>query len=212
MREHNRSWLVLILLVVFGYAAPAWAAPDEPRVEAMDPIAQGNARPLNIGVLAGYGMALGGPLTLMNPYGTGFGLQVDYMFESQFVLGIGGDFFMGEAKASSVDALGVAQPATSARYAQAHLRIGYSIRFEAMGSWIDLRPSIWFGVAAAMLTNDARFPNGRAFGTLVAPGLSVHYMLGSGGWYLGEDIRLNLPLDKDRTTGALILLTLGKRV
>lgn len=173
-----------------------------------------STRPVNMGIVAGYGLAMlgAGTLTAENPYGTGFGVQLDYQFDSGVVLGFGADYFLGEAKPGVADAQGVVQAGTFARYVLWHARLGYNIRMQAMGGRIDLRPSVWFGAALASVSEQPTFPQGRAEAFLLAPGLSFHYLLGESGWYIGEDIRVSLPVALHARSAMLILLAFGRHL
>ncbi|HET8939131.1 MAG TPA: hypothetical protein VFN67_37055 [Polyangiales bacterium] len=161
--------------------------------------------PVNMGVVVGYGIAMlgAGTLTAENPYGTGFGVQLDYQFDTGVVLGFGADYFMGEAKPAGM------QAETFARYLLWHARLGYNIRMNALGGRIDLRPSVWFGAAQASVNEQPTFPHGSADAFLLAPGLSFHYLLGDSGWYVGEDIRVSLPIAAHARSAMLILLAFG---
>jgi len=46
---------------------------------------------------------------------------------------------------------------------------------------------------------------------MLAPGLSLHYVLGVTGWYAGVDVRFVVPMGDDTKSGLPILLTFGKR-
>jgi hypothetical protein len=188
------------------------AAPRDETSEVKHPgSTDASTGPVNMGIVAGYGLAMlgAGTLTAENPYGTGFGVQLDYQFDSGVVLGFGADYFLGESKPGIADAQGVPQPNSFARYLLWHARLGYNIRMQAMGGRIDLRPSVWFGAALASVNEQPTFPHGRAEAFLLAPGLTFHYLLGDSGWYVGEDIRVSLPVASHARSAMLILLAFG---
>jgi hypothetical protein len=176
----------------------------EPPPEAV----KGDGHNINIGILAGYGFSLGGGLTSVNPYSFGVGLQGDYELESHIVLGVGGEFFIGEQDSTALDPTTRVNTPTYARYILGHALVGYNFWF---GQNIVLRPSIWVGVAIALRPADITGST-TAFGALLAPGLSFHYLLGgSGAWYLGVDARFSVPLGHETKSGLPILVTFGKR-
>jgi hypothetical protein len=184
--------------------------PKKTRQEAASPH-YGDGRNINIGLLAGYGVSLGSGFSSLNPYGFGVGLQGDYELESHMVLGVGGEFFIGSSDSSATNAIGSAAGVTEgtyARYILGHALIGYNIWFS---NTLYLRPSLWVGAAIGLVPVSMKFLNGTVFNILLAPGLTLHYLLGSNGWYIGGDIRISVPLGHDGMTGMPILATLGKR-
>ena len=193
------SGLLSVLLLCAATTARAAPQDETSKLEASS-TADKSTGAVNLGILAGYGLAMlgAGTLTAENPYGAGFGLQVDYQFDTGVVLGFGADYFLGESK-----------PESFARYLLWHARLGYNIRIQALGGRIDLRPSVWFGAAHASVNEQPTFPNGRAQAFLLAPGLSFHYLLGDSGWYVGEDIRVSLPMATHARSAMLILLAMG---
>jgi hypothetical protein len=187
-------------------------ATQEPAAATEPAAASGSA---NLGVLVGYGLSMlgSGTLTTDNPYSVGFGAQLDYQFPVGLVLGIGGDFFLGEKTPQSTDAMGMIQPEHFARYLLVHGRLGWNLRMDAFGGKLDVRPSVWLGAALATVSVDAtQFPDGRANAFLLAPGISINYWLSESGWYVGEDIRASLPLGPHVRNGVLLLLTVGKHL
>jgi hypothetical protein len=74
-----------------------------------------------------------------------------------------------------------------------------------------LRPSIWVGAAIGLVPVTMKFLNGSVFNIMLAPGLTLHYLMGTNGWYIGGDVRISAPLGHDGMTGMPILATLGKR-
>lgn len=209
--------LQLVSLLLVLAPSVARAEPDDEASALEQPnMADAQPSPLNLGVLLGYGLAVG-PDTLttqttLNPYSVGFGIQADYQLSSGIVLGLGLDQFLGESKTLA----NVQQPElhkdVSARYLLVHGRIGYNISMQAFGSRIDVRPSLWVGLAAGFVPPDPQRLNGLVTSFLVAPGLSIHYAVGTGGFYLGEDIRLSLPFGDATRRGILVLLTAGTHV
>jgi opacity protein-like surface antigen len=188
------------------------SAATESSAAAEPAAASGSA---NLGVLVGYGLSMlgAGTLTTDNPYGVGFGAQLDYQLPVGLVLGVGADFFLGETTPQSTDAMGMIQPEHFARYLLVHGRLGWNLRMDALGGKLDVRPSVWLGAAFATVSVDAtQFPDGHANAFLLAPGISVHYWLSESGWYVGEDIRVSLPLGAHVRNGVLLLLTVGKHL
>lgn len=197
----------------------AWERPpaEEPKPkknlhpEAAE-VHHGDGRNINIGLMAGYGVSLGSaPFTSLNPYGFAVGLQGDYELESHMVLGVGGEFFIGNSNDMATNAPGTAAGivmATYARYILGHALVGYNIWFSDS---LYLRPSIWVGAAIALIPPSDTHLNGTVFNFLLAPGLTLHYLMGTNGWYIGGDIRVSVPLGHDGATGMPILATLGKR-
>lgn len=83
---------VLSVLLCLGAASTARAAQQDETSELEAPAAADKpVGAVNIGIVAGYGLAMLGPgtLTAQNPYAGGFGVQVDHQFESGIVLGFG---------------------------------------------------------------------------------------------------------------------------
>jgi hypothetical protein len=169
---------------------------------------KGDGRNKNIGIMAGYGFSLGGGLSSVNPYSFGFGLQGDYELDSHMVLGVGGEFFIGETDNSAIDPVTRAPSPTYARYILGHALVGYNFWF---GTNMYLRPSIWAGVAIGLKPADITGAT-TAWGVLLAPGLSFHYILGQKGWYIGVDARFSVPLGHETKSGLPILVTFGKRL
>jgi hypothetical protein len=97
-----------------------------------------------------------------------------------------------------------------ARYILGHALVGYNIWFS---NNLYLRPSIWLGVAIGMVPESAAHLSGVAVTALLGPGLTLHYILGDNGWYLGGDIHISIPVGQANSTltGMPILLTFGKR-
>lgn len=170
---------------------------------------KGDGNNMNIGVLAGYGLSLGSGLTSLNPYGLGVALHGEYELENHLVLGVGGAYFLGERDPNATNNNGVREE-DFANYILGHVSVGYSI-------WISdnliFRPSIWAGVAIAILPPSAAHQSGMAITALLAPGASLHYILGPAGWYLGGDIHVSIPVGQANSTktGMPVLLTFGKR-
>ena len=171
------------------------------------PVGDGNN--MNIGVLAGYGLSLGSGLTSLNPYGLGVGLVGEYEMENHLVLGIGGEYFLGERDPNATNNNGVRIPA-NANYILGHVHVGYSF-------WLSdnliLRPTIWAGVAVGIVTKTPPHLTGMVVTALLGPGVSLHYLLGPAGWYLGGDIRLSIPVGQANSTktGLPVMFTFGKR-
>lgn len=197
----------------------AWERPpaEEPkpkknRHEQAAPVNYGDGRNINIGLLAGYGLRLGNSgFSSLNPYGFGVGLQGDYELESHWVIGVGGEFFIGNSDSSAATARGTAAgtvEGTYARYILGHALVGYNIWFS---NTLYLRPSIWVGAAIGLVPPSDTHLNGSVFNILLAPGLTLHYLMGSNGWYIGGDIRISVPIGHDGMTGMPILATIGKR-
>jgi hypothetical protein len=170
---------------------------------------KGDGNNMNIGIVAGYGFATGSGFGgQLNPYGFGGGLQGDYELDNHLVLGVGGEFFVGESGFLN-RAGGLGRDSAYARYVLAHALVGYNFWF---GTKLILRPSIWVGAAIGLQPPDSS--GGRnVWGILLAPGLSFHYLLGDNGWYLGADVRFSIPMAQANSsrTGLPILVTFGKR-
>ena len=147
----------------------------------------------------------------LNPYGFGVGLQGDYELESHWVFGLGGEFFIGNSDANASNAPGSAAGTvigTYARYILAHGLVGYNIW---LSDTLCLRPSLWVGLAIGLVPATTAHLNGTVMSFLLAPGLTLHYLMGTNGWYIGGDIHISAPLGHDGMTGMPILATLGKR-
>jgi hypothetical protein len=177
--------------------------------EVADTSPKGDGKNMNIGIVAGYGISLGSGLTALNPYGLGVGLQGEYELESGWVLGVGGEFFLGEENPNATNNLGV--PTKSfARYILGHVSGGYTF-------WLSesllIRPNIWLGVATAMIPESPAHQNGLAITALFGAGANIHYLLGTSGWYLGGHIHVSIPVGQENSTktGMPILATFGKR-
>jgi hypothetical protein len=195
----------------------AWERPpaeqEKPKKKKKEPVAdnspKGDGRNMNIGVVAGYGFSLGSGLTALNPYGLGVGLQGEYELSSRWVIGLGGEFFLGENDANATNNLGV-RTESFARYILGHVTGGYTF-------WVSdnllIRPNIWLGVATAMIPQSAAHQNGLAITALFGFGANVHYILGPSGWYVGGHIHASIPVGQQNSTktGMPILATFGKR-
>lgn len=176
---------------------------------------KGDGRNKNIGILAGYGFSLGTGFGTVNPYQLGGGIQGDYELDNHFVIGVGGEFFYGGDNADARDTNGALVSATTgqvpyARYILAHAQIGYNVWF---GTNLILRPSIWVGAAIGLQNPDSAGRGRNVWGLLLAPGLTLHYLLGTDGWYVGADVRFSVPLAEANSarTGFPVMLTFGKR-
>jgi len=176
---------------------------------------KGDGRNMNVGILAGYGFSLGSGFGTVNPYQLGGGIQGDYELENHMVIGVGGEFFYGGDNADARDINGARVAATTgqvpyARYILAHAQVGYNIWF---GTNLILRPSIWVGVAIGLQQPAADGTGRNVWGLLLAPGLSLHYLLGDNGWYVGADVRFSIPMAEANSsrTGFPVMLTFGKR-
>jgi hypothetical protein len=177
--------------------------------QAVEAAAKGDGRNKNIGILAGYGLGLGSGLTSLNPYGLGAGLQGDYELENHLVLGLGGEYFLGERDDNATDFQGVRRPAY-ANYILGHALVGYNIW---LSNDLILRPSVWAGVAIGFVTKVAPHLNGLVVTALLGFGANLHYILGPTGWYVGVDIHVSVPVGQQNSTktGMPVLLTFGKR-
>jgi len=170
-----------------------------------------DGRHFNIGLMAGYGLRMGsGLVKTINPYGLGFGLQGDYEFDSHLVVGIGGEYFLGGSDTPPNNEGVATRVSVSQNYILAHALVGYNW-------WLTreliLRPSLWAGSAIALVPSSHSNPSGSIVSFLLAPGLTMHYILGVTGWYFGGDLRFNIPLGRtiESVSGFLVLLSLGKR-
>jgi hypothetical protein len=170
---------------------------------------KGDGNNMNIGILAGYGLSLGSGLTSLNPYGLGVGLVGEYEMENHLVLGIGGEYFLGERDPNATNNNGVRIPA-NANYILGHVNVGYNF-------WLSdnliLRGTIWAGVAIGFVTKTPPHLTGMVITALLGPGVSLHYLLGPAGWYLGGDLRLSIPVGQANSTktGLPVMFTFGKR-
>jgi len=197
----------------------AWERPpvedEKPKkkrtVEGKPEEKKGDGRNINVGILAGYGFSLGSGFGTVNPYQLGGGIQGDYELENHFVIGVGGEFFYGGDNPEARNTNGAPVfPTPYARYILAHVQVGYNIWF---GTNLILRPSVWVGVAIGLQQPDAAGLGRNVWGGLLAPGLTLHYLLGNDGWYVGGDVRFTVPLAEANSarTGFPILATFGKR-
>lgn len=172
---------------------------------------KGDGRNKNIGILAGYGFSLGSGFGTVNPYQLGGGIQGDYELDNHLVLGVGGEFFYGGSNTDARDTNGArVYPEPYARYILAHVQVGYNVWF---GTKLILRPSIWVGAAIGLQQPFADGTGRNVWGVLLAPGLTLHYLLGDNGWYLGADVRFSIPMAQANSarTGLPFLATFGKR-
>jgi hypothetical protein len=170
-----------------------------------------DGRHFNVGLMAGYGLRMGsGLVKTINPYGLGFGLQGDYEFDSHLVVGIGGEYFLGGSDTPPNNEGVPTSISVSNNYILAHALVGYNW-------WLTrelyLRPSMWVGAAIALVPSSHTNPSGSIVNALLAPGVTMHYILGVTGWYFGGDLRFNIPLGRsiETVSGFLVLLSFGKR-
>ena len=185
--------------------------PKRKKLSAAPEEKKGDGRNINVGILAGYGLSLGGGFGTVNPYQLGGGIEGDYELENHLVLGVGGEFFYGGDNPDARNTNGAPVfPTPYARYILAHAQVGYNVW---LSSDLILRPSVWVGVAIGLQQPFADGMGRNVWGFLLAPGLSLHYLLGDKGWYLGGDVRFSIPLAQDNSarTGLPILVTFGKR-
>lgn len=166
----------------------------------------GDDRHWNVGIFAGYGAALGGSLTALNPYSLGFGLQADYELDSHLVLGVGGEYFIGGSD-TAPNSQGVSE-SRYANYILAHANVGYNFWF---GTHMFLRPSLWVGAAIAIVPPRIPHLSGSEIGFMLAPGISYHYLLGDNGWYVGGDLRFVIPFGQYSNQAFTILAMFGRR-
>jgi hypothetical protein len=193
----------------------AWEKPpaeaERPKFVKVAPVEQpkGDGRNMDIAVNVGYGFETGTFFTA-DPYQLGFALTGRYELDSHLVLGVGFEYFVGGSSLSTNatgSALGRAQSAR-ANYLMAHAEIGYNIWF----SKVILRPSAWVGLAWG-IENPPLYSgtSGVELGLLFAPGLTLNYLLGDKGWYIGVDARLSLILAHNGTNGVMFFGQFGKR-
>jgi hypothetical protein len=192
----------------------AWERPpaEEEKPKPVAPVKveekKGDGRNMDVGLVAGYGFQTS-KFFSVDPYGFGFGLRGAYELESHIVLGLGVEYFLGGSNISANTAglASGAQIKTAAHYFLVHAEFGYNV-------WLDkliLRPSIWAGLSIG--TQDPPLYSGTS-GVITAfslsPGLTLHYLLGGKGWFIGADARINFILGQGNS-GILLFGTFGKR-
>jgi hypothetical protein len=192
----------------------AWERPpvEEEKPKPVAPVKveekKGDGRNVDVGLVVGYGFQTS-KFFSVDPYGLGFGLRAAYELESHIVIGLGVEYFLGGSNISANSA-GLAsgdQIKTVANYVLVHAEFGYNV-------WIDkliLRPSIWAG-ASIGTQNPAKYSgtSGVITAFSLSPGLTLHYLLGAKGWFIGADARINFVLGEGNS-GLLPFGTFGKR-
>jgi len=169
---------------------------------------KGDGRNIDVGITLGWGTQTT-KFFADDPYGFGFGLRGAYELSSHIVIGVGAEYLLGHGH-TAVNAAGVSvggTTATSANYFLVHGEFGYNV-------WLDsliVRPSIWAGLSIGTQNPPiASGTSGVVTAFTLAPGLTLHYLLGTGGWFIGADARINLLLGEG-TSGILLFATLGHR-
>ena len=193
----------------------AWERPpaeeEKPKKKEAPVIAEekkGDGRNIGVALWAGWGT----PTTkffAVDPYFIGFALRGTYELESHLVLGVGFEYFIGTTN-TSADSAGVSVSGlveTRANYMLANAELGYNV-------WLSdliVRPSIWAGLSIG--TQNPPMLSGTS-GVMTAfslsPGLTLEYLLGSAGWFLGADARINLILGEG-SSGVLLHGIFGRR-
>ena len=198
---------------MFAIAGPVHAADETTSRPEERPV----ERPFSVGVLAGYGQTQfvdGGFGHDANPYGIGFGLEISYELESHWILGIGGQYFLGGKDRVAVDSTGaLVSPSPTVHYALGYALVGHEFRF--LNERLVVRPSLAIGATIGQTKVDARYSSGVAAFASVGPGVGLHYLVSASEWYVGEDFTLSLPIHTGHTQeqrpGLLVSLATGKR-
>jgi hypothetical protein len=190
----------------------AWEKPpaEEEKPKKVAPMIveekKGDGRNIDVGLVLGWGTQTT-KLFSDDSYGFGFGLRGAYELDSHIVLGLGAEYFLG-GSGTSLEKDTNTLKNHSANYFLVHAEFGYNV-------WIDkliVRPSIWAGLS--INTQNPPLASGTSGVTTafsLSPGLTLHYLLGSAGWFIGGDARINLILGQG-TSGVLLFATLGKRI
>jgi hypothetical protein len=161
-------------------------------------------------LLAGWGTQTSKYFSV-DPYGFGFALRGAYELESHWVLGVGFEYFIGNSNTApstaGVSAAGLVN--TRANYLLANAEIGYNLWF----SRVIFRPSAWVGASIGtenppMLSGTS----GVATTFSVSPGMTLQYITGNTGWFVGADARINFILGHDGNSGLMFHGMLGKRL
>jgi hypothetical protein len=192
----------------------AWERPpvEEEKPKPVAPMKveekKGDGRNVDVGLVVGYGFQTS-KFFSVDPYGLGFGLRGAYELESHMVIGLGVEYFLGGSNIStnSAGAASGDQIKTAANYFLVHAEFGYNV-------WLDkliLRPSIWAGLSIGT-QNPAKYSgtSGVITAFSLSPGLTLHYLLGAKGWFIGADARINFVLGEGNS-GLLPFGTFGKR-
>jgi hypothetical protein len=199
-----------------GSAEPdAWERPpaeeEKPKVKAVETVEvkRGDGHNLEVGLLAGWGFTSTNAPFATDPYRFGAGLRVGYTFDFHLVVALGFEYFLGSSNTSSEMVGGVmsGMTTTKANYIWFHGEVGYDIWFGKL----LLRPSLWLAIAPGTQNPPvASGTSGVITATLVQPGLSLMYMVGDHGWYLGVDAHFSLVIGTGTSTIPLFA-QLGKR-
>jgi hypothetical protein len=193
----------------------AWEKPpaeeEKPKAKAVETVEvkKGDGHNLEVGLLAGWGFTSTRAPFSADPYQFGAGLRVGYTFDFHLVVALGFEYFLGSSNTSSEMTGGVmsAMTTTKANYIWFHGEVGYDIWFGKL----LLRPSLWLAIAPGTQSPPvASGTSGVITATLVQPGLSLMYMLGDHGWYLGVDAHFSLVIGTGTSTLPLFA-QLGKR-
>jgi hypothetical protein len=194
----------------------AWERPpmeEEKPKKKESPIAvaekKGDGRNIEVALTAGWATQTS-KFFSVDPYGFGFGLRGAYELESHLVLGVGAEYFIGNSGLGA-DKAGTSTSGlvtTSANYFLANAELGYNLWFSEDAF---LRPSIWAGLSFG--TQNPPMLSGTS-GVITAfslsPGLTLEYIMGRTGWFIGADARINLILGQGNS-GVLLHGMLGKR-
>ena len=174
-------------------------------------VKKGDDRKWAIEINAGYGFETT-KYFAGDPYGLGGGLHGTYEFEFHLVVGLGAMVFLGSS-GTSYDSPGPGVPIQAipfdVRYWLGYAEVGYSFWFS--DNSIILRPSLWVGLGWGVQDPPmASASSGVITSLMLAPGLTLDFLLGSSGWYLGADVHF-LVMTGDGASGLPLMAKFGKR-
>jgi hypothetical protein len=202
--QRRLSVLGATIALLFLAAAPASAERAAISADASDD--DGPDRPITVGLLAGYGLDLGGTGEL-NPFGIGFGVRGGYNLDALY-LGARFMFFLGDSEEITV---GTTTIETSANLMTIGAEVGYDLELSDRG--ITLRPEVTAGLA--ILGGEGSDGVGGMIDTssnnfYVAPGASLLACLGTN-VFTGVDVQVPIVFAEKTFTGITFLAILGLR-
>lgn len=202
--QRRQSLLYPAIALLALVAAPASAQEASLSAEASDD--DGPDRPITVGLLAGYGLDLGGTGDL-NPFGVGFGVRGGYNLDAIY-LGARFMFFLGDSEEVTVGATTIE---TSANLMTIGAEAGYDIELSDRG--ITLRPEVTLGLAIAggeASDGAGGMIDASSNNFYVAPGVSLLACLGTN-VFTGLDVQVPFIFADETATGITFLAILGLR-